>query len=149
MFAAPAEPAPVPRSHPAAVPCRSNRRRLGQRKTPASRSDITDLGKIVDAIDTAAGRNDALKAYVFALRDLQHAHDAGCYEPNDDLTEIDAAQARVAQTFDALIVAQFSLDCPWQSASRETNRLDTIKSAISHERIEYKEASPNLGEGKS
>jgi hypothetical protein len=60
------------------------------------RSDITDLGKIVDAIDTAAGRNDALKAYVFALRDLQHAHDTSCYESNDD--EIDAAQAQVAQT---------------------------------------------------
>jgi hypothetical protein len=72
------------------------------------RAVITDLSKIVDNIDTAGGRNDALRRYIYALRDLQHAHDVEAYEEND--AAIRAAQALVAKTFDRLIVAEFSLN---------------------------------------
>ena len=72
------------------------------------RCELTDLSRIIDNIDTAEGRNDALRAYIYALRDLQHAHDVSIYEKND--AEIDAAQALVAKTFDQLIVAQLALN---------------------------------------
>jgi len=36
---------------------------------------MTDLNKILDSIHEAEGRNDALRAYIYALRDLQRAHD--------------------------------------------------------------------------
>ena len=72
------------------------------------RCQLTDLSRIVDNIDTAEGRNDALRAYIYALRDLQHAHDVNVYEEND--AAIDAAQALVAKTFDQLIVAQLALN---------------------------------------
>ena len=39
------------------------------------RHDVTDLGKIIDNVDECNGRNDCLRAYVYALRDLQRAHD--------------------------------------------------------------------------
>jgi hypothetical protein len=39
------------------------------------RGDMTDLNKILDSIDEAEGRNDAPRAYIYALRDLQRAHD--------------------------------------------------------------------------
>ena len=38
------------------------------------RRDVTSLDAIVNNIDTCEGRNAALKAYVYALRDLQVAH---------------------------------------------------------------------------
>jgi hypothetical protein len=72
------------------------------------RYQLTDLSRIVDNIDSAEGRNDALRAYIYALRDLQHAHDVSIYEEND--AEIDAAQALVTKTFDQLIVAQLALN---------------------------------------
>jgi hypothetical protein len=72
------------------------------------RTEITDLSKIVDNIDEAGGRNDALRRYIYALRDLQHAHDVAAYEEND--AEIRVAQALVAKAFDRLIVAEFSLN---------------------------------------
>jgi hypothetical protein len=71
-------------------------------------TEITDLSKIVDNIDEAGGRNEALRRYIYALRDLQHAHDVGVYEEND--AAIDAAHALVAKAFDRLIVAEFSLN---------------------------------------
>jgi hypothetical protein len=71
------------------------------------RADVTDLNQIVANIDEAEGRNDALRAYVYALRDLQRAHDRSSYEEVD--AEIDAAQAAVAAAFRRLIVAEFSL----------------------------------------
>jgi hypothetical protein len=72
------------------------------------RCQLTDLSRIIDNIDTAEGRNDALRAYIYALRDLQHAHDVNAYEENG--AAIDAAQALVAKTFDQLIVAQLTLN---------------------------------------
>jgi hypothetical protein len=73
------------------------------------RADLKDIGKIIDRIDKSEGRNDALKAYVYALRDLQRANDrfAG---PGGDLAEVDQAQAKVAREFDRLIAAEFMLN---------------------------------------
>jgi hypothetical protein len=64
----------------------------------AIRGDVTDIGKILNNVDEANGRNDALRAYIYALRDLQRAHDRA------------AAKAAVAKAFDRLIVAEFSLN---------------------------------------
>jgi len=71
------------------------------------RHDVTDLGKIIDNIDECCGRNDALRAYIYALRDLQWANNQFAY---DDETAIDRAQAAVREAFDRLIVAEFSLN---------------------------------------
>jgi hypothetical protein len=72
------------------------------------RCQLTDLSKIVDNIDAAEGRNNALRAYIYALRDLQHAHEVGIYEEND--AAIDGAQALVIKKFNELIVAQLTLN---------------------------------------
>jgi hypothetical protein len=72
------------------------------------RHDVTDLGKIIDNIDEAEGRNDALRAYIYALRDLQRAHNESCFETND--ADIDRAKAAVNSAFDRLIAAEFSLN---------------------------------------
>src|SRR5262245_36010327 len=72
------------------------------------RCQLTDLSRIINTIDNAEGRNDTLRAYVYAPRDLQHAHDVNVYEEND--AAIDAAQTLVAKTFDQLIVAQLTLN---------------------------------------
>ena len=73
------------------------------------RAELTDIGKIIDRIDDVEGRNDALKAYIYALRDLQRANDryasVGC-----DGAEVDQAQAKVAREFDRLIAAEFRLN---------------------------------------
>ena len=69
---------------------------------------LTDLQKIVDNIDDTEGRNDALRAYIYALRDLQNAHTLGAYEEND--AELYAAHRRVVETFDELIAAQSRLN---------------------------------------
>src|SRR5262245_8027235 len=74
------------------------------------RYELTDLSTIIGNIDCAEGRNDALRAFIYALRDLQHAHDLSAYEENDAM--IDAARAVVAKTFDQLIVAQLRLQAP-------------------------------------
>jgi hypothetical protein len=68
------------------------------------RRQCTDLHKIVAAIDPADGRNDALVHYIFALRDLQHAHETGCLEEDD--AAIEAAEAAVTQASDELVAAQ-------------------------------------------
>jgi hypothetical protein len=73
------------------------------------RGDVTDIGKIIDNIDQAEGRNDALRAYIYALRDLQRAHDRYAIAEGD-LAAIDHAQAEVAKAFDRLIVAEFLLN---------------------------------------
>jgi hypothetical protein len=71
------------------------------------RSDITDIANIIGNLDEANGRNDALRCYILALRDLQRAHDRHAALGDD--AEIDAAQAAVAAAFRRLIVAEFSL----------------------------------------
>jgi hypothetical protein len=72
------------------------------------RAELTDIGKIIDRIDEAEGRNDALKAYIYALRDLQRANELSCFDCND--AEIERAQVNVAREFDRLIVAEFKLN---------------------------------------
>ena len=72
------------------------------------RGDVTSLDKILSSIDGAAGRNDCIRAYVYALRDLQRAHDLFVHGDATD-AEVDAAQATVAAAFRRLIVAEFSL----------------------------------------
>src|SRR6266550_731538 len=79
------------------------------------RGDVTDLNKILDFIDQAEGRNDAVRAYIYALRDLQRAIDLSgiAYEdgrPKTNLADIAAARAAVAEAFDRLILAEFSLN---------------------------------------
>ena len=78
----------------------------------------TDLTEIVGLLDEAEGRNDALRAYIFALRDLQWLH-------NEDGTdaEIDAAQRAVNVAFDALIVAEFSLNRPGYEELRRIHKV--------------------------
>ena len=71
------------------------------------RKDLTDLNVIVDAIDQADGRSSALRAYVYALRDLQHAIDTSAYEENS--AAIKACRAAVSRAFDCLAVAEFAL----------------------------------------
>ena len=48
------------------------------------RDALADLGKIIANIDEAEGRNDCLRAYIFALRYLQTAHDVGALQQNDE-----------------------------------------------------------------
>lgn len=71
------------------------------------RGDVTDLNKILDNIDQAEGRNDAIRVYIYALRDLQRAHNRFAFDGNDNTDE---AQAAVAAAFDRLIEAEFSLN---------------------------------------
>jgi hypothetical protein len=75
------------------------------------RKDLTDLTAIVDTIDEAGGRNDHLRAYIYTLRDLQHAIDTSSYEEND--AAIRARRAAVNGAFDRLIVAEFILNRLW------------------------------------
>jgi hypothetical protein len=74
------------------------------------RVDETDLNRILDKIDGAEGRNDALRDYIYALRDLQWAHNwsatAGGHSAD---TEIYGAQRAVNDAFDRLIRAQRTL----------------------------------------
>ena len=74
------------------------------------RVDETDLNRILDKIDSAEGRNDALRDYIYALRDLQWAHNwfATTGEGSAD-TEIYGAQRAVNDAFDRLIRAQRTL----------------------------------------
>jgi hypothetical protein len=59
------------------------------------RRDVTSLDAIVNNIDTCEGRNAALKAYVYALRDLQVAHNDSAHG-DASLDDIDKAEAAVA-----------------------------------------------------
>jgi hypothetical protein len=77
-------------------------------KDGAIRHDVTSLDAILNHIDTAEGRNDALRAYIYSLRDLQRVHDSYSYA--DGLEAVDQAEAAVAQSFDALIAAEFRLN---------------------------------------
>jgi hypothetical protein len=90
-------------------------------KDGSIRGGLTDLNKILNTIDSAHGRNDALRAYIYALRDLQRAHDqsvfAGYGTPEQKDERIDQAQAAAAKAFDRLIVAEFSLNRPATVAS--------------------------------
>ena len=72
------------------------------------RGDVTDIGQILNNIDPAEGRNDALRAYIYTLRDLQRAHNEYAFE--GDGAAVDQAQSNVAKAFDRLIVAEFSLN---------------------------------------
>lgn len=76
------------------------------------RAELTDIGKIIDRIDKSEGRNDALKAYIYALRDLQRANDRFAIVAGTDCgaAEVDHAQAKVAREFDRLIAAEFRLN---------------------------------------
>ena len=80
------------------------------------RGDVTDLNKILDNIDQAFGRNDALRNYIYALRDLQRANDQfgfAAYGTAEQKHErIDQARAAVVAAFDRLIVLEFSLNRP-------------------------------------
>jgi hypothetical protein len=53
----------------------------------AIRPTVTSLDAIVANIDTCNGRNDALRAYIFALRDLQVANNEFGYADVDRTTE--------------------------------------------------------------
>jgi hypothetical protein len=73
------------------------------------RPDVTDLNKIIDGIDQANGRNDALRSYIYALRDLQHAHDSYAITGAAGDGDIDCAEDAVKDAFDHLTVCQLSL----------------------------------------
>ena len=84
------------------------------------RGDVTSLDAILANIDTVEGRNDAIIAYVHALRDLQRAHNEASF--GDDGTngthqerdaEIDRAHAAVNKAFDDLIAAEFAINRTW------------------------------------
>jgi hypothetical protein len=78
------------------------------REDDTIRHDVVRLDTILANIDAANGRNDALRTYVFALRDLQRANDQYAIAGGPD--RIDQAQAVVAEAFDRLIDAEFSLN---------------------------------------
>src|SRR5262245_2936666 len=76
------------------------------------KADETGLDLIIANIDDAGGRNDALRAYIFALRDWQCICNRGAYEP---VTEAESAAAKrvLDDTFDRLIAAEFLLNRWW------------------------------------
>jgi hypothetical protein len=77
------------------------------------RPDVTSLDAILSAIDAVEGRNDCIRAYVYALRDLQVAHNEGVSVEEDVDAAIDRAHAAVNKAFDALIVAEFAINRTW------------------------------------
>jgi hypothetical protein len=72
------------------------------------RSDAMSLDAIIANIDQADDRNVALRDYVYALRDLQIAHNDGSYFDTD--VRIDEAQAQVRKAFAHLIETEQSLN---------------------------------------
>ena len=68
------------------------------------RSDVLSLDTIVDNIDDACGRNDALRTYIWELRNLQVANNDSAFFENDD--EIDCRQAAVRGAFARLIESE-------------------------------------------
>ena len=72
-------------------------------------ADVTDLNAIVDHIDPCNGRNAALRAYIYALRDLQRAHVAHSVYGEATEAELYRANTNVVEAFQRLIDAQFSL----------------------------------------
>ena len=72
------------------------------------RSDAISFDVIVDNIDAANDRNVALRDYVYALRDLQIAHNDSSYFDNE--ARIDEAQTQVRKAFAYLVQAEQSLN---------------------------------------
>jgi hypothetical protein len=70
------------------------------------KGDVIDLNRIIAGIDEANGRNDDLRGYIYALRDLQRAHDsfAICGREN-----VDRAEAAVRNAFARLTFSELSL----------------------------------------
>ena len=74
------------------------------------RPDVTDLNNILDNVDHAEGRNDAIRAYIFALRDLQYAHNQSSYADSGfGDAEINQAQLVVREAFDRLTYCELRL----------------------------------------
>ena len=73
------------------------------------RADVIDLNQIIANIDDCNGRNDALRAYIYALRDLARAVGLTQYPDGPTRAELVAAQATVAAAFHRLIYAELSL----------------------------------------
>jgi hypothetical protein len=73
---------------------------------------VADLNYIVSHIDEERGHAAALRAYILALRDLQHANDKYAML-GGDAGEIDAAQHRVCLAFGRLATAQMLLSADW------------------------------------
>jgi hypothetical protein len=72
--------------------------------------DETDLNKILDKIDDSHGRNDALRDYIYALRDLAWANNLAAFTYCKVVDEeIDGASRAVHDAFDHLIRAQRTL----------------------------------------
>jgi hypothetical protein len=72
------------------------------------RGEVTDLNRILNNIDEAEGRNDRLREYIYALRDLQRAYNISAFENND--ADIHKARRAVREAFDRLILAEFTLN---------------------------------------
>jgi hypothetical protein len=70
------------------------------------RRQCTDLNRIVGALDEAEGRNNALIAYVYALRDLQHANDAYALTGESSGDDVARAEIAVKEAFAELAAAQ-------------------------------------------
>jgi hypothetical protein len=85
-------------------------------------ADVTDLTAIVDHIDTTEGRNDALRAYIYALRDLQRAHVAYSVYGEATEAELYRANTNVVEAFERLIDAQFSLSDELPTCARRANK---------------------------
>jgi hypothetical protein len=70
------------------------------------RRQCTDLNRIIASLDEAEGRNDALIAYIFALRDLQHANDAYALTGESSGDDVARAEIAVKEAFAELAAAQ-------------------------------------------
>jgi hypothetical protein len=78
------------------------------------RDTVTDLNKILDYIDDDHGRNDALRAYIYALRDRQRAIDLCSIDGARDPAEvIHEAHEAVNDAFRRLIVAEYLIEDLW------------------------------------
>jgi hypothetical protein len=82
------------------------------------RADVTDLNQIIANIDDCNGRNDALRAYIYALRDLARVVGLTQYPDGPTRADLNAAQATVTQTFHRLIFTELSL---WPDVDRFFN----------------------------
>jgi hypothetical protein len=78
------------------------------------RPDVIDLNAILDNIDADFGRNDAIRTYILALRDLEYACGRTSYHENTDA--ICKAHDAVDKAFSRLVFAQYSLnlDSVWR-----------------------------------
>src|SRR5262245_22664468 len=80
------------------------------------RADCTDLNAILDNIDSVSGRNKALREYIYALRDLQHAYNrsgfAGEHGVGGSEKDCRNAEGAVRLAFDRLTIAQLLLFNP-------------------------------------